>query len=891
MRRLVFGLLVLALCGTAAAQPQLGLPSPRLQYVFPPGANAGPTPIVRHFGLVIPMDHVITVTGTDLDEPEKLLFSHPGITSEYIEPEQPEAKSPPDPKTKKKDNPKGKGGQRPQHQFRVKIDSAVPPGTYDVRVVGQWGVSNPRAFVVGSLPEIFEKEPNNDLPEAQRIELGTTINGSISAGTDVDYSIFAGKKGQRVLVSCLASSIDGLGNPMIEVYDTKGRKLATNRNYQNSDALADVFLPADGDYYIRLSQFTYQGGGPDHVYRLTATTGPWIDAVFPLAVEPGKPTQITLYGRNLPNSEPADGYEVEGRPLEKLTVTVNPPGDADARTQLQFDGRVDPATALADGFSYTFEGPTGRSNTVPIYFTHDKLIVKKNASAATPETAEDVAAPCEVAGFPARRGEVDWYRFQAKKGDQFLIEVFAQRAGTAADFFLSVRDGKDPKRDLSGELDDNNETLHPFGFFTRNVDPPAYSFTAPADGQYLVKVGCRESSVLFGPRSAYRLRISPAQPDFRVIALPYSRHLHTGSNARQDGQQAYDVFVHRMDGYTGTIRISAEGLPPGVTAESLSIGPTARWGVLVLTIAADAAEFTGAIRLKATGTTPGGQTLARTVRPATVVWGVNIQQSQAPAIARLTPSLLLAVRPEKALFKLKPDFDKATRLVNMKNEKLPQPLVLRQGEKLSVPIKVLWAGTDKQPVTLTAEPLTVNQQSNPITVRFATQPTKEKPEAVVKCDVKANAVPGTYTLTIRGVAQVPYAKDPMAKQKPNVPVDVLADPIEVLIIPSALAKVTTGPLPNNTLKQGTTVELPIKVERLHDFAGEFQIKFLPATEDTGVSVDDVTIAAGKDTVKLPFVIAKDAKPGMLAGTIVVTGDYAGKYPVIFENKVSFTIAK
>ena len=74
MRRLVFGLVLLAVCGTAAAQPPPpGLPSPRVQHVFPSGVKAGTTVEV-------------TVTGTDVEEPEKLLFGHPNLKGEYIAP-------------------------------------------------------------------------------------------------------------------------------------------------------------------------------------------------------------------------------------------------------------------------------------------------------------------------------------------------------------------------------------------------------------------------------------------------------------------------------------------------------------------------------------------------------------------------------------------------------------------------------------------------------------------------------------------------------------------------------------------------------------------------------------------------------------------------------------
>lgn len=887
MRRLIFGLLILAVCGTAAAQPpQPGIPTPRIQSVFPPGAKAGPLPEVQALGMVFKVATELSVIGTDLEEPEKLVFSHPGIKGVLIAPPEP----PPDPKKKGAPPPKGPPGP---HKFRVTVDSNVPPGIYDVRVTGKWGVSNPRAFAVGTLSEVNEKEPNNDVPEAQRVEIGTTINGVLTQGTDVDYTVFAGKKGQRVVLTCLSSSMDGRATPMIEVYDSAGRKLAANRNYRDTDAVADVILPADADYHVRLSQFTYQGGSPEYVYRLTVGTGPWIDAVFPAAVEPGKPTEVTLYGRNLPGGQPADGFTVDGRPLEKLTVTVTPPSDPKAATRLAFRGRIDPVTALQDGFDYVFKGPTGTSNPVPIYFVREKLAVKKTHDGTTAASPEPIPAPCEVVGFLGRRGDADWYSFEAKKGDQYTIEVLAERIGTEGDFFFSVRDGKDPKRDLSGELDDDPETLHPLGFYTRSSDPPAYKFTAPDSGTFLVMVGCRESSVLCGPRVAYKLRVGPAKPDFRAVALPFSRHVQTGSSAWQGGNQAYDVFVHRIDGYTGSINVTAEGLPKGVTAKPLTIGPGSKWGLLVLDVAKDAPTFTGSFTIKATGTTPDGKELVRDVRSAAVVWGTSIQQGQVPVIGRLDQALPLAVRPEKALFTITPDMSKAMRKVNMKDEKVAAPLTLKQGEKLTLPVMVNWVFPEKQPVQLTAEPISTNAQNSPVTAQVPTQPTKDKPEGVVNIDVKANALPGKYTICLKGTAQVPFTKDPMSKQKgPNVPAEVIADPIQVTVIPSSVAKVTVGTLPSNTLKLGKTAELAIKVERQYDFAGEFTVKFTPPMGIKGVTAEEVTIPAGKNEVKLVLQADDEAKPGAVSNaTITLTAVYDKQHTITHEAKVNFTVAK
>jgi hypothetical protein len=873
MRRIVLGLLILVVCGYAAAQPPPGLPSPRVQYVAPLGLKAGSSV-------------EIVLTGFDVEEPTGLLFAHPGLKGECVPPP---AAPTPDPKDPKKTVPPPKAPPGGPHKFKVTATGDVPPGHYDLRFVGKWGVSNPRTFAVSDQLEVSEKEPNNDVPEAQKIELGTTVSGVIANATDVDYFAFSGKKGQRVIVSCLASGIDSKASPLIEVYEGT-RKLTTNRNYRDNDALADVVLPNDGEFHVRVCQFTYTAGGADYFYRLSVSTAPWIDAVFPPVVEPGKATQVTVYGRNLPGGAPADGFASDGRPLEKATVTINAPANAGT---LASAARVDPVTALQDGFTYTLKGPGGASNPVVVYFAREKLTVNAK-SAGTPDAAPVVNTPAEVAGFLANRGQRDWIAFNGKKGDKLVFDLAAERIGSSGDFFFSVRDGKDTKRDLTGEQDDDNDSLHPSGFFTRTSDPAPYTFTVPEDGKYFALVGVRESASLSGPRAAYRLRIAPAAPDFRAVVMPYSRFFQTGSAVWQGGTQAYWVFAHRTDGYSGTIDVTCEGLPAGVTAQPLTIGPGARWGVLVLKVAPSAAPATATFKVNLTGTDAAGKQLTRAARAASVTWGTNQPDQNVPVVSRLDQQLVIAVRAEKAPFAISADVPNATiKPANGKEAKAGGPLiVLKQGEKASVPVKVDWAIPEKQNVALVAEPMAQNQQQLPLTAAFAGQPTKDKAEAVLNLDAKTNAVPGTYSLVIRGTAQVPFAKDPMAKKGgPNVPAEAFGAPVPVLIVPSALGKFTTGPLPNNTLKLGSTVELPIKVDRMYDFAGEYKVTFVPDKGAVGVTATDATIAAGKDETKLVLKVAADAKPGALAGVVTITATYAGKYPVVYENKVNFNLAK
>jgi hypothetical protein len=887
MRRLVFGLAVSVACAlahiavvTGQQPPPPGLPTPRVAHCFPAGAKAGTTAEV-------------TVSGFDFDDPTGLLFSHPGIKAEYLPPKEPE----PDPKKKEKAPPK-KGGKRNPNQadsekFKVTVAANVPPGTYDLRLVGKWGVSNPRSFVVGDLAEVNEKEPNNDVPEAQRIEVGTTINGVIANGTDVDYAVFAGKKGQKVVLSCLASSIDSRAKPMIEVYGASGQRLATNRSYRENDAVADLTLPEDGDYHVRLFEFTYQAGSPEHFYRLSISAAPWIDAVFPPAVEFGKPAQVTLYGRNLPGGQPADGFAIGGRPLEKLTVTVTPPADPVAAQRLAVRDRVEPAAALQDGFEYRLKGPGGLSNAVPVYLAREKVVVKKAAAGMKPEAAEPITTPCEVAGMIGQKGERDWYSFEAKKGDVLYVELTGERNGAAADFYYAVYAAEDPAkkvpmRDLSNLLDDDPDALHPTEFFTRSMDPAPYKFTAPADGKYLVQVGAQDAAILYGPQAAYRLRVGPPKPDFRIVAKPYNKGYQTGSSARQDSTDGYEVYVHRIDGFTGAVTVTAEGLPAGVKAKPCVIGPAARWGVLVLEVAPSAAAFTGVITLKAASTLDG-KPLAREVRPAAITWGSQPGQN-IPLTARLTQSCVLAVRPEKGFFKVAADPSKAKlRPASGKEEPISGPIVARQGEKVTLPVKATWVADEKPNVQLAAEPMAQNPQQSPITVQIAGQPTKDKPEVTATIDVKNNAMPGVYSIVIRGDAQVPFVRDPMTKQKANLPTWAFTDPIEVTVLPNAVAKVTAGPLPNNQLKAGSSTELTIKVERQFDYAGEFKVAFVPAKDVKGVTAADIVIPAGKDETKLVLKVDDDAKPGAVAGVIVVTATYDKKYTITHETKAGFTV--
>jgi hypothetical protein len=625
--------------------------------------------------------------------------------------------------------------------------------------------------------------------------------------------------------------------PGIELYNAKGKKLAFNRHYNDTDALIDFTVPEDGDYYVRLFEFTHTLGSPEHFYRLSITTAPWIDAVYPPMVEPGKPAKLTVYGRNLPDGKPDPAAKVDGVVLEKITVTVDvPAAGSPALNKLAFSGLVPPHSAALDGFDYRVKNAVGSSN--PFLLTFAKApIILENEAHGTPETAQEIPLPCEIAGRIEKKRERDWYSLTLKKGDVYNIEVLSDRIGAPTDMKMVLRNPA-TKSDIV-ELDDSAEPVNP-RFFSRSRDPGAYRFVAPADGKFLLMLTSQTADVVAGPRQYYRVRIAPDLPDYQLIVMPPDNFRPDSCCLMQGGSQNYTVFAVRQDGWNGEVALTVEGLPKGVTCPLQTLGAGQRQTELVLSAAADAAPFTG--ELKVTGTaTIKGQKVVREARPASITWPVQPQQN-IPTISRLDRNVMLAVR-DKAPYSLAATIDKPA---------------VQQGDKATITVKLtrVWPEV-KGPMQVLAIDLPPNLTINnnqPVTIA------PDKAEATLVVDAKAAAVPGTYNLVLRSQTQFPYNKDPKAPQKPPVNVVQPATPVTLTVLPKNLATVAVT-VPNANVKAGGEIEVVAKLARLHEYAGEFKVELVLPPNLQGVSAEAVTIPAGKDEAKLILKAVADAAPG------------------------------
>lgn len=701
-------LVVLAHAIPAAAQ----LPMPRLNSIYPCGARQG-TAVE------------CVVAGGELDGATGLYFSHKGITAE----------------------------RTAANKFKVTVAADVPVGQYDVRVVTPVGLSNFRAFLVGDLPEVQEKEPNSELTQAQRVTVPAVINGRIDSGTDVDHFVFAAKKGERLIVNCWAARIDSALDATLRVYDAHGKELAESTDVFGKDPFLDVTIPEDGDYVLKVWDFVYTGGG-DYFYRLHVGAVPHIDAVIPAAVPPGKKTTVTIYGRNLPDGKPAGaGWEVAGRPLDMITREIEAPADA-LQPGLRADA-LTPAQSPLDGFDFRLPTPQGSSNAVFIGVTNDPIVLEREPNNDL-QTAQRLTIPCDVTGCFSTKGDLDHYAIALKKGEKVVVEIIGERQSHLTDPNLTVFDAKGKRLFTQ---DDLNRNIGQLRFATLSRDA-RWDFTAPADGEYVVQVRDLYHQQRGDPRFTYRLSVRAPQPDFRLVVVPAHETQPDATAVGRGGRHWMDVLAFRNDGFDGPITVEVTDLPPGVTCQSVVIGPGKTSAPLVFHAAADAPLGHAAIRVIGKAEVEGKE-VTRVARSGGLVWPtVNT-----PGPARLADTTVLAVR-EPSPFTIT-----AT----------PEKMTAQAGEKLTLAVKVERAADWTESVQLSAYDLPPNA-----TIAISTV-AKGAADGKVELTLPPNIKPGTYTFTLTGAGQVPrdYAKqrDPAKPRGNNVRVVSPSDPITITVAP------------------------------------------------------------------------------------------------------------
>jgi len=596
----------------------------------------------------------------------------------------------------------------------------------------------------------LKTERNHDTASAQSIVINTSVNGMSNANRE-DVFRFPAKQAQRIVIECQAGKLDSLLDAVLTLSSSDGKQLATNSGYHGRDPLIDFVAPRDGDYYVSVHDRSFRGG---HPYRLIVADHPQVENVFPRAVQSGKSTTVTVFGRNLGPGARSSPWHIQDLPLEACELTITAPTELVALGAYRFFEHptyhsVLPtaATCTLTGFQVQAKPGEFTGNAVPLLAVDCPVTLEVEPN-DDPDKAQKIQVPAVVSGHFDRERDADWYEFQTSEEGPYAFEVYSERIAGRADPYLVI---VDEKGNRIAELDDYGHRINAFDGHLRD---PSGMVNLGAKRRYRVLVQDRYRRG--GARFQYVLTIHKPAPDFYVAAIHSQNPGPSGTTIRRGGAAYLDVIIHHKDGFTGPITLTAEGLPPGLHTVPTTISDTR--GTLVLWADADAPEWTGTIKLFATGKR-GELTLRREVRPYTRVWTDPNMGSSRP-----TRELALAIR-ELAPFSLGFPVERVE---------------VEAGRKADLKLRLDRHRPDFK------NNLTVLPLSFPGTIRMAnTQVPAGKDEVSVTIDVQSNTRPAEYTLALLGQAQVPYNKDPKATQKPNTLVSQPSRPVTILVSPKS----------------------------------------------------------------------------------------------------------
>lgn len=464
---------------------------------------------------------------------------------------------------------------------RIQIPDDAVPGVHWIRFYNEAGISDPKPFVVGHIPERAEKEDNNLPDEADRIDaLATTLNGVLEKAGDVDVFAIDVPVGSTLVASLLAHR--DLASPMdavLQILNSAGTVVAQNDDDHGNDPQLAYDVVEAGTYYVRVFAFPSApnstirlAGAPTYIYRLTVTHGPFIDHVFPAIVDRRSASAVTVCGWNLQE--------------EHKTVGIAP-----------FE---DPQTFFGRDFAL-----------------HQRVHGVLHASHVESPVSRALSVESSVSGRISEAGEKDVYVVPGVKEEKLRISVRARAIHSLLDPVLIIT-GPDGK--VLSETDDRNGS---------DRDTEA-TITVPADGPLSVSVEDRFEDGGF----RYFYSISCERPKPTLTAAVGAAEYTLASDDPVD----VPVAITRSNGFADRLQISAVRLPSGVAAEPVHSereGDSAKAVTLKLQRKRDAPAFSGAIQIVCRSEQTGTRTFATVAlggQPAatTDVW-LTVLPKEVPA--------------------------------------------------------------------------------------------------------------------------------------------------------------------------------------------------------------------------------------------------------------------
>jgi hypothetical protein len=131
---------------------------------------------------------------------------------------------------------------------------------------------SPNWLRVSPFPNVLETEPNDDREHATpaATNFPVALNGIIAAAGDVDWYSFSAAKGQVLEMNVYARRLRSPLDSVLSVHDANGAALASNDDSAGADSYLRFTAPADGKFFLRVSDHLKKGG-PDFFYRVELT--------------------------------------------------------------------------------------------------------------------------------------------------------------------------------------------------------------------------------------------------------------------------------------------------------------------------------------------------------------------------------------------------------------------------------------------------------------------------------------------------------------------------------------------------------------------------------------------------------------------------------------------
>jgi hypothetical protein len=689
----------------------------------------------------------VSFAGARLGDTQELMFYSPGIKVAELKTE--------------KDN-------------LVKAKLAIAPdcriGIHAVRLRTATGVSNLRTFTIGPLPEVPEKEPNNDFAAPQPVPFGCTVSGVVQS-EDVDHFVVEAKKGERIV-----AELEGIRlgytffDPYLAVLNSERFELGRSDDAAllRQDCLCAVIAPEDGKYIVQVRESAYGGNGSCK-YRLHVGKFPRPTTVLPAGGRPSETLSIRWIG------DPA------GEWTEQITL----PSEEKQKHGL---------------FAQDQHGIAPSPNVV-------RVVDLPNTMEAEPNDARDGAtaatAPGALNGVIEKPGDVDNFKFTAKKGQRFDIRVYARNTlRSPLDSVLVVR------RAGGAAVGSNDDSGGPDSYLR---------FNAPADEDYYVEIYDHLRGG--GPDYAYRIEIAPMTQALTMTLPERQRYVSTTLAVPRGNRMALMVNAGRAN-WGGDLEVSIEGLPKGMSFETVTM-PANRNTIPVLFSAAADAPLGGTLadvigrsadeKLNVVGHLRQRTMLVRGQNNRDV-WGHDADR-MAAVVAEEMPFQLEIVQPRAPIAR---QGSKGLKVVAKRKEGFKQPIAIRM---LYNPPGIGSSGSISIPA--------------------------DKSEAVIPLTANNGAAIGTWPIIVTGSATVAGGRIEVATQMAQLEI---SDSFFTFAFEKTAAEL------------GQETELIVNVENKIPFDGEAEVQLLGLPANTSTKPEPIKLKKDSAQMVFPIKVEEKARP-------------------------------